>query len=371
MTSFLATDAPQPVPLPGSYVGTAGDGVTVLMPVHNAGPHLSLAIDSILQQTYRTFEFLIIDDGSIDDSPATIERFAALDARIRGVRTAHQGVAATLNLGLELARGTIIVRMDADDVSCPERIERQLAFLAEHPDCPIVGTAVRLIDDTGRPLGQTSHPTKSADIEQDLLGGRSCLAHPTVAFRRDVVRAIGGYRAIFEHAEDFDLWLRLSEHHRLANLADVLVDLRCHATNVSRRRRYEQALVAHIATLAARGRRAGRPDPTAGLTRLCLADLDRFDLSPQERASILLELSDAAVISYEATLETRYLADAKRCLLALGTRPDSARGRRALRRLAKRLWRAGEHRNSVATAVSWMVRTNIALLARWTYRGST
>ena len=256
------------------------------MPVHNAGAYLSLSINSVLQQTFRAFEFLIIDDGSTDGFSRNDQRFAALDARIRVVRTAHQGIAAALNLGLELAHGVTIVRMDADDVSWPERIERQLAFLADHPDCAIVGTAARLIDETGRPLGQTNHPSGSADIEQDLLSGLCSLAHPTVAFRRDVVRAIGGYRATFEHAEDFDLWLRLSEHHPLANLVDVFVDLRCHATNVSRRRRHEQALAAHIATLAARGRRAGQPDPTAAVERLCPADLDRFDMPLQERASI-------------------------------------------------------------------------------------
>jgi CTP:molybdopterin cytidylyltransferase MocA len=343
---------------------SAGDSITVLMPVYNAGTHLSAAIESILQQTCRRFEFLIIDDGSTDDSSATIARFARLDARLRVVRTAHQGIAASLNLGLELARGTLIVRMDADDISWPDRIERQLAFLTDHPDVAIVGTAVRLIDQTGRSLREVSYPAMSVEMEKALLSGYSSFAHPAVAFRRDIVRAIGGYRTVFEHAEDFDLWHRLSEHHLMANLPDTLLDLRCHETNLSRRRRHEQALATHIAVLAARQRRAGRPDPCATLDRLCLSDLDRFDLSPQERTSILLDLSDAALIAYEATCETRYLADAERCLLTKENRPDCLRGRRTLRRLAKRLWKAGEHRRSIAAAASWMVRTNIALLAR-------
>src|SRR5688500_10812628 len=104
----------------------AVQSVTVLMPVYNGARHLAAAVESIQRQTHGEFEFLIVDDGSTDGSAATLEAIAARDARLRVVRVPHRGIVAALNRGLELASGTIIVRMDADDIAWPERIERQL-----------------------------------------------------------------------------------------------------------------------------------------------------------------------------------------------------------------------------------------------------
>jgi glycosyltransferase involved in cell wall biosynthesis/SAM-dependent methyltransferase len=331
-------------------IGGNSETVTVLMPVYNAGPYVAEAIESILQQTHRDFEFLIVDDGSTDDSLAILDRFAAQDSRIHLVKLAHQGVAAALNHGLATAHGAIVVRMDADDVSRPERIAHQLAYLADNPDVAVVGTAIRGIDANGQPFTVTRYPTTPSEIEAGLQQGYSTLAHPAVAFRRDIVQAAGGYRTAFNHAEDLDLWLRISERHRIANLPDLLVDLRSHGENVSRSRRREQALAGHLAKLAARERRAGRPDPTATLDSLCLADLERFELSPGERMSILLDLTEAAVTSYEATQEKRYLADAEKSLF-LQDDATSPWVRRASRRLASQLWTAGERRRSFAAAV--------------------
>lgn len=341
-------------------MGNDSETVTVLMPVYNAGPYVAAAIESILKQTWRDFGFLIIDDGSTDGSAATIERFAKQDARIRVIHAAHEGVAAALNRGLAVARGAIIVRMDADDVSWPERIARQMAFLADHPDIAVLGSAFRSVDRRGRPIRDCRYPTEPAEVEAGFLQGAPLLAHPTVAFRRDVIRRLGGYRAAFDRAEDFDLWLRVSECHRMANLPDILVDLRNHGENVSTRRRREQALAAHVARLAAFERRARRPDPTATLDRLNLADLDRFEMAPGWRPGILIDLSEAALTSFEATREARYLADAEESLALLG-RAASARDRRAVRRLAAHLWAVGERRRSLA-ALSMLARSKATKL---------
>lgn len=341
-----------------------GDGVTVLMPVYNAVPYLAEAIDSILQQTHGAFEFIIIDDGSTDDSPQVIDRYAAQDSRIHAVRTSHLGVAAALTHGLALARGSIVVRMDADDVSRPTRLERQVAYLSAHPEIAVVGGALQMVNATGAPRSIARYPLMPTEVEDGLLQAQSTLAHPAVAFRRAIVQAVGGYRAAFNHAEDYDLWLRISEHYPMANLPDVLLDFRCHDNSVSQRRRREQALAGHIARLAAHERRAGRPDPTTAIERLCLSDLDRFDLSPPERASIFLDLSEAALVSYEATRERRYLADAEESLAA--QRDDgSKRAGDLRRRLAGYLWRTGERRRSLS-CLSQMARPHVTKLTRAT-----
>ena len=340
-----------------------GESVTVLMPVYNGRAYLQAAIESIRRQTHRDFEFLIVDDGSTDGSGELLQEIAAQDARIRIIRGMHAGVAAARNRGLALARGTVIVCMDADDIAMPERIERQLAYLAEHPEVAAVGSALRLINKDGDPIASpTKYPMTSEEIRKGLLMGHCMLAQPTVAMRREVAMAVGGYRQPFDPAEDYDLWVRLSECHALANMPDVLVDYRWHGDNVTARRRREQALAAHIAKVAARERQLGRPDPTSGLEKLCVADLDRFDLPQDERAAILLDLSEAGLVAYDATAETRHLAKVEESLFARG-HPRGTRARAAATGLVRHLWKAGERRRSIAV-IGWKLRAELSSIAR-------
>src|SRR5262245_30748713 len=337
--------------------------VTVLMAVYNGGAYLEPAVESIRRQTYRDFEFLIVDDGSTDCSANLLQRIAAQDARIRVIQGMHEGVASARNRGLALAGGTVVVCMDADDIAMPERIERQLAYLGAHPEVAAVGSALRLIDKDGQPIAPpTAYPLTSEEIRKGLLMGHSMLGQPTVAMRRQPVLAVGGYRLAFDSAEDFDLWLRLSERHPLANLPDVLVDYRWHGDNVTVRRRRDQALAAHIAKLAARERQLGRPDPTSGLEKLCVAELDRFDLSQEERAGILQDLSEAGLVAYAATGEGRHLTDVEVSLFARG-HPRDIRARAIASQLARHLWKAGERRRGLAVA-GWKLRTEMSSIAR-------
>src|SRR5262245_37723867 len=175
--------------------------VTVVMPVHNGAAYLQAAIDSIQHQTHRDFEFLIVDDGSTDGSGEVLRRNAAQDPRIRIIRSMHEGIAAARNRGLALARGTVVVSMDADDVAMQERIERQLAYLGTHPEVAVVGSALRLIDKGGQPIAPpTVYPLTFEEIRKGLLMGYCMLGNPTVAMRREAVLAVGGYRRPFDTA---------------------------------------------------------------------------------------------------------------------------------------------------------------------------
>jgi glycosyltransferase involved in cell wall biosynthesis len=335
--------------------------VTVLMPVYNGSAYLNASVNSILWQTHRDFEFLIVDDGSTDGSDVILADLASRDRRIRVFRNGHQGVVAAINRGIAEARGDFIVRMDADDIAWPERIERQLAFLGANPQVAAVGCAVRIIDGKGRPLQTGRYPISPAQVLEHLQSGNSSLASPATTVRRDALIAAGGLRPPFIYAEDFDLLLRLSERYDLANLPDILLDYRVHGHNVSIQRRREQALAAHIARLSARERRLGRPDPTATLERLRLADLDRFNMLPHERNSILFSLSEAALASYEASEAARYLADAEESLFIHGYH-HPARARRIAHRLAQHWWKEGRRRRCLGILA--IFKSNPKLAAR-------
>jgi Glycosyl transferase family 2 len=272
----------------------ASPRISVVLPVYNAQAFLDAAVDSVLAQTFGDFELLAIDDGSTDATAAILDRLARRDRRMIVVRQANAGIVAALNHGLALARGEFVARMDADDVACPERFARQAAFLDAHPDVAVVGSAITLVDAQGRTIRHVQYPESPAAAAAFLATG-SPLAHPAAMMRRAAVLAVGGYRRAFEYAEDYDLWLRMAERHSLANLPDRLLLYRQHGAKLSFSRAAEQALATGLARVAASRRRAGQPDPTAGLAALSLADLDRLGLSPQEKAAVILDIVDACL----------------------------------------------------------------------------
>lgn len=239
--------------------------VSVLMPVHNAERYLAEAIESILDQTFTDFEFLIIDDGSTDRSRVTLERYAARDARIRVTSRPNTGYGVALNELLRQARGDLIARMDADDVALPERLERQVAYLRAHPDVVCVGSAVQFIDAAGRFLLERHEGMGHQLIQERALAGDCALNHPSVMMRRAALEAVGGYHVEFVPAEDLDLWLRLGEIGRLANLPDVLMKYRQHEASFSERHQQLQLERSAAAVLEA-CRRRGIPPRQVSVT---------------------------------------------------------------------------------------------------------
>jgi glycosyltransferase involved in cell wall biosynthesis len=233
--------------------------VSVMMPVYNAERYLVAAVESILGQTFADFEFLIVDDGSTDRSGAMLERYAARDQRVRVARLPHGGIVTARNHALSLARAEFCAVMDADDVALPQRLARQVDYLRQHPDIVCVGTAVHFIDQAGRFL-RDAHPGMSHEaIEERALAGDCPLNHPSVMMRRAAVEAVGGYRAGFEPAEDHDLFLRLAEVGRLANLPEVLMNYRQHPHSASERHQRLQCERSAAAALEACRRRGIPP----------------------------------------------------------------------------------------------------------------
>jgi glycosyltransferase involved in cell wall biosynthesis len=215
--------------------------VSVIMAAHNAERHLREAVDSILGQTLGDFEFIIVDDASSDGTPAILADYARRDARIRLLRNeTNLGPYPTGNRGLEIARAPIIARMDADDISAPERLEREVAFLDANPDHLLVTTSYRAIDDAGRTVYVKVKPADDFAVRW-LSRFRMCLEHPSACFR---ARFPDGspvrYDEDFHVGQDSELFARLTAAGKAAVLRDVLFHYRRHPANLSNTRRREQ-----------------------------------------------------------------------------------------------------------------------------------
>ncbi|MEZ4795941.1 MAG: glycosyltransferase [Flavobacteriaceae bacterium] len=209
--------------------------ITVLMPVYNCELYVEEALSSILNQTFSDFEVLIIDDASTDATVSIIKSFN--DKRINLiVKPKNTGYTNSLNHGCKIAKGKYIARMDGDDVSLPERFEKQIVFLEANPDVMVCGTTYSKI---GNPKRITI-PQYHDDIKIRLLWG-NCIAHPSVMIRKEALEVFSEpYDTLKEPAEDYDLWVRLLAVGKLHNLPDVLLDYRTYTNQVSRKRAQEQ-----------------------------------------------------------------------------------------------------------------------------------
>ena len=243
------------------HAPTTAVEVSVVMPVYNAARYLAEAVESILAQTFREFEFVIVDDGSTDRSRQMLDEYARRDARIKIVRRPNTGIVGALNDGLAAASAPLVARMDADDVSLPQRLETQVAYMREHPDVVALGSRVTGIDPYGCELFQSEHKLAHDEIDAELLNGVGwAIVHPVAMLRRDSLQRVGGYRREWQWVEDLDLFLRLAEVGKLANLPDRLLQYRQHTESINRTRAAEQARLADACVREAY-RRRGRDVP--------------------------------------------------------------------------------------------------------------
>ena len=210
--------------------------VSVLMSVYNAERYVGEAIESILGQGFRDVEFIIVDDGSTDGTSEILRGFQ--DDRVILVRNEENiGLTRSLNRGLELARGKYIARLDADDVSLPDRLEKQVQFLDAHPDVGLVGCAAEYIDPRGNTLG-VQRPLR--ENLSELLTRHNWFNHSTVVFRRECLDEVGPYREAFRYAQDYDLWLRIAEKYEVACMPEPLVRIRFSPDSFSASRKAHQ-----------------------------------------------------------------------------------------------------------------------------------
>ena len=252
--------------------------VSVLMPVYNAEAYLGEAIDCILAQTYTDWELICVDDGSTDRSLAILNEYARKHARVKVISRANTGIVGALNDGLAEARGEYIARMDADDWCAETRFEQQVAYLKAEPACIALGCYVQRTDPYGSPAGSQEPPTDHEAIDAGLLAGdASMMVHASLMMRTGALKAAGAWREGTDWVEDLDLFLRLTEHGRVANLPRYLYVYRRHAESVCFKR-YEQMCRRLIEVLREAYERRGI------IERFDAASV-RPDLSPKQSAA--------------------------------------------------------------------------------------
>ena len=270
------------VPIIGSSHGARGKyatdqpAVSVVIPAFNAERYLQQAVESVLAQSFKNFECIVVDDGSTDRTQRILAELSQRDARVRPLRIEHSGIVAALNAGLKEARGALVARMDADDLCLSQRFEKQVEYLRDHPECLALGTRVMLVDPYGSPLWEIDIHTAHEEIEAELLRANGwAIFHPSVMMRRDPVLDIGGYRQEYQWSEDIDLFLRIAEVGRLANLPGTHLHYRQHLSSVNRLRTEEQVRT-NERLLAEAFRRRGMTLPADLLVQLPPL-LNRYD----------------------------------------------------------------------------------------------
>jgi len=209
--------------------------ISVLLPVYNEkADYLAQSIESILQQTLFDFELLLLDDGSTSSSCLKIiNDYTQKDHRIRIIRnTDNLGLTKTLNNGLKEALGQFIGRQDSDDISAPNRLEKQLAFMEQHPDCALCGSWAEVIDETGRVIGHQQSPVGYAKIKNKIVSMNS-FVHTSWFFRKAVIESLGGYPADMPKAQDYGLLLKLAAKFPIDNLPEYLCSYRVSGKSIT------------------------------------------------------------------------------------------------------------------------------------------
>lgn len=217
--------------------------VSVIIPCYNAEKYVEMAVRSIMQQTYRKLEIIVIDDCSTDSTLSILASLLGQDERIKFFRNnSNLKIVATLNRGIAAATGKYIARMDADDISLPERIQLQVNFMENNSDIMVCGGQCLKIDEQGQINGKIKYTTNSDELKAELLF--FCpFAHPAVMIRKEIFNRRKLYKEGMAPAEDYELWLNIAESGELANLPDYLIKYRWHGNNATIKQKGEQATV--------------------------------------------------------------------------------------------------------------------------------
>jgi len=275
--------------------------VTVIMSVYNGMPYLPEAVDSILGQTFQDFTFLIINDGSTDETGEYLTRLK--DPRVRVVPQSNRGQGVARNVGLGMCESEFVAIMDADDVAFPARLEAQLRFLRDQREVGMVGTQYRYLGNSGQSGFSPPMPCDHETIMADLLRGRLSLHNPSLMCRTLILKEVGGYR-IDRKGEDWDMYLRMGEATRLANLKEVFYLYRLHTSSENARVLAQVRTQQAYSCNCAKRRAKGKPEIT----------FDEF-LAEQNARPLWQRVADAmdtyAVRQYRLALKE--ILDYERC----------------------------------------------------------
>jgi glycosyltransferase involved in cell wall biosynthesis len=220
--------------------------ISVIMSVYNGAGCVTSAINSILSQTLTDFEFIIVNDGSVDGTTEILNAISAQDPRVRVIHQSNTGITRALNAGLAQARGSYIARQDADDVSYPDRFARQIDFFLQDPALVLVGGVSDDIHENGT---RDRWPFYDMKTIQKIVFKKTPFPHSTAIMRADVVRYLGGYDVRYQTAQDFELWMRFAKVGKIAMVQQPVLARYIHAQSISARRRGQQFLDALCARL--------------------------------------------------------------------------------------------------------------------------
>ena len=213
------------------------------MPVYNGEKYIHYAIDSVLQQTYKDFEFLIINDGSKDNTQGIIDRYKKKDNRIRiFINNENIGISKSLNYGLKQAKGQLIARIDSDDIWHKEKLSKQLLCMDNDPTLYLLGTAKTLINESGDIIPSVEKQFFSyREIKSNILKN-NLFCHSSVIFKKSLLKEIGYYNENFLNTEDYEYWIRILTGRKGEILNESLVFYRIHKNMISLKKRKQQNL---------------------------------------------------------------------------------------------------------------------------------
>ncbi len=207
--------------------------ISVLTCCYNAKDFVEEAVESILHQSYKDFEYVVIDDGSTDKTLSILKKHAVKDRRIVLIEKDHSGLTASLNVGLELAKGKWIARLDADDIAMPERLSHQLEFVQNYHDVVLLGGGCIEINTIGAPVKKHTYPQEHSALINRLENGGAFFPHSSAFFNKELIMKMGGYNLKFTRAQDIDIFLRIGETALMACLPMPVVKLRRHPQMIS------------------------------------------------------------------------------------------------------------------------------------------
>lgn len=218
--------------------------ISIIMPTWNGAQRVSASIQSVLSQSYRNWELLIIDDGSIDTTKEVVSNFISTDSRIYYLKNENNiGIQKSLNKGLKEAKGEYIARIDDDDVWIDShKLQKQFDFLCTNSEYVLVGTGAVLVDEKAVTLGKYLLPKTDSAIRSRILR-KNCFTHSTVMYQKDITLSLGGYSELVEtlHVEDYDLWLKLGLKGRVANIPEYMVQITVSDATITSSNRIIQA----------------------------------------------------------------------------------------------------------------------------------